>query len=211
MALQQSITNEKGATTTYHRIVKAKLDFTIKEATLIVFSYATESLRQAEKEDSSKLVDRDKLVERLDELVSNPTEENEQERIELSDKLNSSAPTAESASLHLLETEYILPLNDDFSIKDAYKWLKENVFVEATDVQAVTLTVAQIPSHNHKPVGGGDFVGVDSAAGQKFGFAGGNYVTFTWKTGGVTANSGGSSSHNNLQPYITCYFWRRTA
>ncbi len=135
MALQQSITNEKGATTTYHRIVKAKLDFTTKEATLTVFSYATESLRQAEKEDSSKLVDRDKLVERLDELVSNPTEENEQERIELSDKLNSLAPTAESASLHLLETEYILPLlNGDFSIKDAYKWLKENVFIEAMDV-----------------------------------------------------------------------------
>ena len=134
MALRQSITNEKGATTTYHRIVKAKLDFTTKEATLTVFSYATESLRQAEKEDSSKLVDRDKLVERLDELISNPTEENEQERIELSEQINSLVPTTEVANLHLNEAEYKLPLDESFSIQDAYSWLKENVFTDATDV-----------------------------------------------------------------------------
>lgn len=29
--------------------------------------------------------------------------------------------------------------------------------------------------------------------------------------GGTIHNTGGSQAHNNLQPYITCYMWRRTA
>lgn len=134
MALQQSKTNEKGATTTYHRIVRATLDFSEKKATLLVFSYATGSLRQAEKDDLASLKTYNELVERLDELVSKPTEENKQERRDISEQLKSLAPVAEITPLHLLEAEYILPLNDDFSIKDAYGWLKENVFVDATDV-----------------------------------------------------------------------------
>lgn len=28
---------------------------------------------------------------------------------------------------------------------------------------------------------------------------------------GTTASQGGSAAHNNLQPYITCYMWKRTA
>lgn len=29
--------------------------------------------------------------------------------------------------------------------------------------------------------------------------------------GPSTGNAGGDASHNNIQPYITVYFWRRTA
>lgn len=134
MALQQTITNEKGATTTYHRIVKANLDFNAKTASLIVFSYATESLRQVEKDDLISASAYNDAVKKLDELIANPTEENEQERIRLTKQINSSTPPLGTASLHLTETEYSLPLNEDFSIKDAYKWLKDNIYTDAVDV-----------------------------------------------------------------------------
>lgn len=134
MALQQTITNEKGATTTYHRIVKADLDFNAKTASLIVFSYATESLRQVEKDGLISASAYNDAVKKLDELIANPTEENEQERIRLTKQINSSTPPLGTASLHLTETEYSLPLNEDFSIKDAYKWLKDNIYTDAVDV-----------------------------------------------------------------------------
>ena len=33
----------------------------------------------------------------------------------------------------------------------------------------------------------------------------------THTTSGTNSNTGGGGSHNNLQPYITCYFWKRVA
>lgn len=77
--------------------------------------------------------------------------------------------------------------------------------------KTVTLTTAQIPSHAHTPIGGGDYVTVDGNYGERFGFAGGSYVQLTWKNGGRTENTGGGGSHNNLQPYQTIYMWRRTS
>ena len=38
-----------------------------------------------------------------------------------------------------------------------------------------------------------------------------NTNTTTNTTGISIQNSGGSQSHNNLQPYITCYMWKRIA
>ena len=77
--------------------------------------------------------------------------------------------------------------------------------------KTVTLTQSQIPKHKHSYPGGGDFVGVDSTSGQKFGFAQGNFVNLVWKTGGSTAESGSGQAHNNLQPYVAVYMWRRVS
>lgn len=62
-----------------------------------------------------------------------------------------------------------------------------------------TLTTAEIPAHTHT---------IPFIAGNGANFAGGNVVD---TAGGTTGSTGGGGSHNNLQPYITVYFWKRTA
>ena len=88
--------------------------------------------------------------------------------------------------------------------------------IEKTGGEAtVALTVAQLPSHNHN-------IGVTADSGivglHIEGVAGsGVNVTHTWYLSpngpfakGDTTNTGGGQAHNNLQPYITCYMWKRT-
>ena len=70
-----------------------------------------------------------------------------------------------------------------------------------------TLTIAEMPQHTHSyeyyidknPLGGYDKVIVY-----------GNPQDTKYYVGNV-ANAGGSQSHNNLQPFITCYIWEKTA
>ena len=62
-----------------------------------------------------------------------------------------------------------------------------------------TLTVAELPAHTHTALG-------ESGAGGS-GTAGNANSSETYNTG----STGGGGAHNNLQPYITAYMWRRTA
>ena len=62
-----------------------------------------------------------------------------------------------------------------------------------------TLTVAELPAHTHTAQG-------DASAGGS-GVAGNANSSATYNTG----STGGGGAHNNLQPYITAYMWRRTA
>ena len=77
----------------------------------------------------------------------------------------------------------------------------------------VTLTESQMPSHQHGFTDGAKAIVYESpvlmATGQDF-------QAFRAPTSGTlgvtgTTNTGGGDSHNNLQPYITCYMWKRTA
>jgi hypothetical protein len=61
--------------------------------------------------------------------------------------------------------------------------------------KTVTLTSSQIPSHSH---------GVGTIAGASAG-------AHTHTMSGSTAATGSGGSHTNLQPYIVCYMWKRTA
>lgn len=72
------------------------------------------------------------------------------------------------------------------------------------------LTVSEIPSHNHGVYGGctttTNILSSSNDNGWIPGLGGKGY-----KNDGLLINAGGNQPHNNLQPYITCYMWKRTA
>ena len=66
-----------------------------------------------------------------------------------------------------------------------------------------TLTVDEMPSHKHDF--GQQFTGMPVLSGNY-----GYYMIAGTQTD-VIKNTGGNQPHNNLQPYITCYMWKRIA
>lgn len=66
------------------------------------------------------------------------------------------------------------------------------------------LTVAEMPDHRHKYTLA--YGGADPARG----FSYGNTVAGTFDATFIQ-NNGSNSAHNNVQPYISVYFWQRTA
>lgn len=65
-----------------------------------------------------------------------------------------------------------------------------------------TLTISEMPSHNHDIYVGNVGSGSPSLSGS------GNNTT---PDSTYVSNKGGGNAHNNLQPYITVYFFKRTA
>ena len=72
-----------------------------------------------------------------------------------------------------------------------------------------TLSSGEIPSHTHTTTD------IYPVAGQAVGIAPGSTyipkVETIESTTRTTSSAGSGSAHNNLQPYITCYMWKRTA
>ena len=64
-----------------------------------------------------------------------------------------------------------------------------------------TLTTDEMPSHGHKGSHGSNTTGTAWVGAKGTSEIGHSY----------TENTGGGESHNNIMPYITCYFWKRTA
>lgn len=70
-----------------------------------------------------------------------------------------------------------------------------------------TLTVGEMPSHNHTiPTAYGIMVGSTGGTGRLAGTG----IVEDYAAKNLTS-TGGGGAHNNLQPYITCYMWKRTA
>jgi microcystin-dependent protein len=62
-----------------------------------------------------------------------------------------------------------------------------------------TLTTPEIPAHTHS-------LGYVDALN-----AGGSVGTRAFPGAANTGSAGGGGAHNNLQPYIVVYMWKRTA
>lgn len=69
-----------------------------------------------------------------------------------------------------------------------------------------TLTISEMPAHRHDIRGN---PGGTGSGGNAIGAALDNTQTITGTDN--TVNTGGGASHNNLQPYITGYMWKRVA
>ena len=67
-----------------------------------------------------------------------------------------------------------------------------------------TLTVDEMPSHNHEVYGRTGSTAAGSSCFQGRSWNGTAVIT-------NTGSAGGGDPHNNLQPYITCYMYKRTA
>ena len=67
-----------------------------------------------------------------------------------------------------------------------------------------TLTIAEMPSHTHNDRW------LSSTSGGDGGYYG-NSGTLGNNNNYKTLATGGGNAHNNLQPYITCYMFKRTA
>lgn len=75
-----------------------------------------------------------------------------------------------------------------------------------------TLATEEMPAHNH---GTSMWVVGTGVAQYRVAYAtsGGRVVIYpdTSASNVVTTSTGSDSAHNNLQPYITCYMWKRIA
>lgn len=100
----------------------------------------------------------------------------------------------------------------------------ETFFAGATGGESNhTLITNEIPVHNHTIVDPGHLHGesISSASGAVTGITGtpslnstntGIGLTTGSSTSGISVSTnGGGVSHNNLQPYVVVYHWRRTA
>jgi hypothetical protein len=71
---------------------------------------------------------------------------------------------------------------------------------------AHTLTTAEMPQHNHSANGwGGESGNLESGSLKRSAMKNDEASNL------ATTNTGSSQAHNNLQPYITCYMFKRIA
>lgn len=84
-----------------------------------------------------------------------------------------------------------------------------NTVLKSGGAKTHTLTTAQMPAHTHSSSTASFAIVGNLSSINAYGS--GTASEFKMATTAVTASAGNGQAHNNLQPYITVYFWRRTA
>ena len=79
-----------------------------------------------------------------------------------------------------------------------------NVLGETGGSKTHTLTENEMPSHNHTVYGGNNY----DVTTTNYGITSIQNDSVRTK---VTTSAGGDAAHNNVQPYIVVYMWKRTA
>ena len=87
-----------------------------------------------------------------------------------------------------------------------------DILEETGGAKTHTLSVAEMPAHDHSGkvygTSNGDYMGLVGGGQGGWGVAGSTNNNI-YRT--LIQSQGGGGAHNNLQPYITVYMWKRTA
>lgn len=77
----------------------------------------------------------------------------------------------------------------------------------------VTLTIGQIPEHNHSPKSGTKFLVNTYPTISQVAYQENTGATkyFDYDNCDTTSNTGGGQAHNNLQPYTVVVYWKRVS
>ena len=76
---------------------------------------------------------------------------------------------------------------------------------------SVTLTANQMPSHSHTTGVFNSVSDITENGQEGLWIVGGNQEATAFGESMPSRDAGGGQAHTNLQPYITCYMWKRTA
>lgn len=136
MALLLDKTSDNGVKTAYHHIAAFTPDFDRRTVQVVVRSYTADSYRETEKAQFDTDNQIETLRSQIEALLEAPTDENEQERIDLSNQLNQLTENQTTKNDYfVVEQKLDLPVAADFEYtrRALYELLKQGQFASATD------------------------------------------------------------------------------